>query len=217
MQSRLASKGTESFESHELLEILLYSTCKRCDTNPVAHRLIKRFGSLTAVFGADAEQLMEVEGVGAASANMIVAVNANMKRILEESVRKGESLRESQKAKDYCTGLLKFEKTEQLRMIFLDNEYRFVSQEIISNGSIEQVKPDMLSIMKQIVDKRCSIVMITHNHPHGSEIASKEDKQLTRMLFNLLEKADIYLADHIIVGMHGSLSMRENELLPDIW
>ena len=24
-------------------------------------------------------------------------------------------------------------------------------------------------------------------------------------------------ADHVIVGMHGSLSMRENGILPDIW
>lgn len=46
---------------------------------------------------------------------------------------------------------------------------------------------------------------------------STEDKIMTRNLFNLLEKAGIYLADHVIVGMHGCLSMRENGILPDIW
>ena len=114
-------------------------------------------------------------------------------------------------------GLFRFVDTEQLRMIFLDSEYCFMSQEIISTGALEQVRPDIMRLLEKAVQKRCPIVVITHNHPRGSEMPSTEDKIMTRNLFNLLEKAGIYLADHVIVGMHGSLSMRENGILPDIW
>ena len=119
--------------------------------------------------------------------------------------------------KDYCMGLFRFVDTEQLRMIFLDSEYCFMSQEIISTGALEQVRPDIMRLLEKAVQKRCPIVVMTHNHPRGSEMPSTEDKIMTRNLFNLLEKAGIYLADHVIVGMHGSLSMRENGILPDIW
>lgn len=217
MMTRLREQGADSFESHELLEMMLYSSCKRADTNPVAHRLISRFGSLSGVFGASEEELMEVEGVGPATAQMITVLCANISRMLAESVQKGEQLSGSGAVKEYCAGLFRFADTEQVRMLYLDSEYRFVSQGIISTGSVEQVKPDMLRIIEQAAQKRCPIVILTHNHPKGSELPSNEDKILTRNLFNLLERAGIYLADHIIIGMHGSLSMRENGMLPDIW
>ena len=203
MISRLKEFGSEGFQSHELLEMMLYSSFKQCDTNPIAHRLIDRFGSLSGVFSASENELCEVEGVGRSTAQMIIVLRANIERMLSESVQKGEVLGASGAVKDYCMGLFRFVDTEQLRMIFLDSEYCFMSQEIISTGALEQVRPD--------------IVVMTHNHPRGSEMPSTEDKIMTRNLFNLLEKAGIYLADHVIVGMHGSLSMRENGILPDIW
>mgnify|MGYP001512398253 CR=1 FL=1 len=184
MISRLKEFGSEGFQSHELLEMMLYSSFKQCDTNPIAHRLIDRFGTLSGVFSASENELCEVEGVGRSTAQMIIVLRANIERMLSESVQKGEMLGASGAVKDYCMGLFRFVDTEQLRMIFLDSEYCFMSQEIISTGALEQVRPDMI---------------------------------MTRNLFNLLGKAGIYLADHVIVGMHGSLSMRENGILPDIW
>ena len=50
MISRLKEFGSEGFQSHELLEMMLYSSFKQCDTNPIAHRLIDRFGTLSGVF-----------------------------------------------------------------------------------------------------------------------------------------------------------------------
>lgn len=217
MMQKLRRHGAESFQTHELLEMMLYSSCKRADTNPVAHRLIDKFGSLSGVFSAGEEELCEVEGVGTATAQMIIVLRANIMRMLAESVQKGELLSGSGAVKEYCAGLFKFADTEQVRMLYLDGEYRFISQTIISTGTIEQVKPDMLRLIEQAAAKRSPIVILAHNHPKGSELPSNEDKILTRNLFNLLEKAGIYLADHIIIGMHGSLSMRENGMLPDIW
>lgn len=217
MISRLKEQGSESFQSHELLEMMLYSSFKQCDTNPIAHRLIDRFGTLSGVFSASENELCEVEGVGRSTAQMIIVLRANIERMLSESVQKGEMLGTSGAVKDYCMGLFRFVDTEQLRMIFLDSEYCFMSQEIISTGALEQVRPDMMRLLEKAVQKRCPIVVMTHNHPRGSEMPSTEDKIMTRNLFNLLEKAGIYLADHVIVGMHGSLSMRENGILPDIW
>lgn len=217
MTGRLRRDGGEYFQTHELLEMLLYNSCKRCDTNPIAHSLIDEFGSLTGVLTASAEELTKVPGVGEATANLLLTVGEVMKRSLQESVAVGECLRLSENAKNYCASIFHAERNEHMRMIFLDSKYNFVSQEIICKGSIEQVKPDMTGLIEKVIRMRCPIVMLTHNHPSGSEIPSGEDKKLTRNIYNLLFGADIYLADHIIVGKYGTLSMRENGILPDLW
>lgn len=89
MISRLKEFGSEGFQSHELLEMMLYSSFKQCDTNPIAHRLIDRFGTLSGVFSASENELCEVEGVGRSTAQMIIVLRANIERMLSESVQKG--------------------------------------------------------------------------------------------------------------------------------
>ena len=44
--------GVDAFNDHELLEVLLFFAMRQCDTNPLAHRLMKHFGSLHAVLEA---------------------------------------------------------------------------------------------------------------------------------------------------------------------
>ena len=55
--------GLDGLSSHQLLEMLLYYSIPRKDTNPLAHRLIDTFGSLSGVLEAEYEELCRVEGV----------------------------------------------------------------------------------------------------------------------------------------------------------
>ncbi len=49
--------GLEIFSDHEVLEMLLYFAVRQGDTNPTAHRLMQRFGSLHAVLEATEDEL----------------------------------------------------------------------------------------------------------------------------------------------------------------
>ena len=63
--------GLEIFSDHEVLEMLLYFAVRQGDTNPTAHRLMQRFGSLHAVLEATEDELQMVEGVGPRSAELL--------------------------------------------------------------------------------------------------------------------------------------------------
>ena len=54
----------DSFPDHKLLELLLFYANPRSDTNPLAHELLERFGSLAGVLDASPEELQKVKGVG---------------------------------------------------------------------------------------------------------------------------------------------------------
>ncbi len=63
--------GLQVFADHEVLELLLFFAIRRGDTNPTAHALLKRFGSLHAVLEAPPEELQKVKGVGPHTASLI--------------------------------------------------------------------------------------------------------------------------------------------------
>ena len=51
LKQKFLKHGLDSFEPHEALELLLFWSIPRKDTNELAHKLINKFGSITAVFG----------------------------------------------------------------------------------------------------------------------------------------------------------------------
>ena len=59
MRKKFLLNELDGFETHEALELLLYYAVPRKDTNPIAHRLLDRFGSLSAVFDAPVNALTE--------------------------------------------------------------------------------------------------------------------------------------------------------------
>ena len=64
LRERYLTEGLDNFPPHNVLELLLFYSVPRRDTNVLAHRLIEQFGSLVGVLNAAPEQLAQVEGIG---------------------------------------------------------------------------------------------------------------------------------------------------------
>lgn len=71
LKNRFLRNGEAAFEDHELLELLLFYAIPQGDMNPLAHRLMEHFGSLSGVFDASVSDLMQVPGVGEHTALLI--------------------------------------------------------------------------------------------------------------------------------------------------
>lgn len=73
LRERFERDGALSFESHELLELFLFDVIPRSNTNPTAHRLLDKFGSLYGVFSAPKCELVKIRGVGSRTADYILS------------------------------------------------------------------------------------------------------------------------------------------------
>lgn len=56
-------------------------------------------------------------------------------------------------------------------------------------------------------------VILAHNHPSGNLRPSKQDIQLTEALQELLEKINVMVLDHVIIGDDEYFSFREEGLI----
>ena len=71
MRERFIKEGLSGFSEHEVLELLLMFAIPQRDVNPLAHRLIDRFGSLSAVLESSPAELTWVDGVGENAAALL--------------------------------------------------------------------------------------------------------------------------------------------------
>ena len=89
--------GLESMNDIQALELLLFFSVARRDTNELAHLLLERFGSLDEIFHAAAEDLMEVPGVGEHTAVLLMLLPQIMKK---SAVSKANEIRQITSSRD---------------------------------------------------------------------------------------------------------------------
>lgn len=78
LRKRYEKSGLDDFEDHVILELLLFQSIPRRDTNPLAHRLLDQFGSLLEVLKAPEDKLLQVKGVGKVTARMLNTIYGQM-------------------------------------------------------------------------------------------------------------------------------------------
>ena len=204
--------GADDMPDHNLLELLLFYSIPRKDTNELAHRLISTFGSLNGVFDATYERLLEVEGVGESSALLLSTIPALCRRYVEGSVSGKINLSEPEDAILYV--VKKFygnHKREIFYMLCLDGVGNLINCCKMSEGSAGTVVVDKRYVLETAIRNNADKVIFAHNHPNGVAVPSKNDLSLTSELGSLLNGLGIRVADHIIVAGGDSISLASLE------
>ncbi len=128
--------GLEHFSRHRVLELLLFYAVPQGDTNPVAHRLIERFGSLSAVLDAPIELLTEVTGVGLESATLLKLVLALAKAYLEDKANAKSMLKTAGDAKEFVVNKFLGAETEKLLLVCLGANGKVLFTDWLASGDI---------------------------------------------------------------------------------
>ncbi len=203
VKANVIKNGFSQLEEHKLLELMLFYSIPRGDTNELAHKLINHLGSFEEVFKADIEQLKKVDGVGENTAVMIAAMGETYKRISKAKPPKKRVYKNTEDLKELAETLLQGEKNEKIYLLCFDAKKALKRYTVISEGNEVSSEIDMKLIIKNLVDSDCSIAVLAHNHPTSSAEPSAFDIDSTRMVCVTLRKIGYALADHIILGENG--------------
>lgn len=87
MRERFEAGGFDNYRPHEVIEQLLFEVLPRVNTNPIAHDLIDRFGSVMGVLRAPIDELCKVDGVGIKTAEYIASVIPAVNEAIAEQYR----------------------------------------------------------------------------------------------------------------------------------
>ena len=202
MMEKFQKYGMDVFTDVEALEMALYLSIPRGNTNDIAHRLINTFGSLHAVFEATEEALRQVEGIGPVSALNLRFLRELFSRYRADSVKvelHGCALTTEEKMAAYFVPQFEGYTVERMLAAYLDGKGRVLRCEEIGRGSITQVRADLRLLMTNAVNVHAAGVALAHNHPDGQLVISKEDISVTIQIEDLLRSVQVSLVDHLVV------------------
>jgi DNA repair protein RadC len=212
LRERLLSLGPEGLLDHELVEYLLALAIPRRDTKPLAKRLIAEFGGLEPLLCADAATLTRA-GLSEGAVAAIKIAEASALRLLRARLNDKPLLSNWQALLDYLQADMAHRAIERVRVLHLNSRNMLIRDEMVAEGSIDQVAIYVREIVRRAIDLHSAALILVHNHPSGDPEPSREDIRLTREVIEACRPLGIALHDHVVIGAKGHNSMRSMGLI----
>lgn len=211
LRETFKNAGVDAMPDHNLLELLLFYSIPRKDTNELAHRLISNFGSLSRVFDADYEQLLAIDGMGESSALLLSIMPDIFRRYSEGKIKGKINLSEKEAVADYIEKKFYGCKVEIFYMLCLDALGNLIACTRLGEGNSSKVVIEKREVLEVALRTNACKVIFAHNHPKGVAAPSHDDLNLTAEMASILRSVGIGLADHVIIGEDGSYFLSSNK------
>lgn len=213
MKNKLLEAGLDAFDDHNVLELLLFYSMPRKDTNPLAHELLNHFGSLEAVFEAPADELQKISGIGENTVALIKLIPEVCRRYAIDKNRSDNVLDSAEKAGKFLIPRYLFERDEVVYIICLDAKCKVLCCKELFRGVANSAEISIRKIAELALAKSAASVIISHNHTSGIALPSYEDEVTTKRIKSALSSMGITLSDHIVVADDDFISMAESGLM----
>ena len=207
LKDRFLQQGLDGFTDIQVLELLLFYAIPRRDTNPIAHELLKKFGSVRQVLEAPLDRLMEVDYITENVAVLLKLMPAMLRFYQVDKVKNEMPLVTIQACGDYLKHFFIGRKNETVFLLCLDAKCKVLACREVGEGSVNSANVPIRRVVEIALAEGASTVVLAHNHPSGIAIPSGEDVATTRRLAAALSTVDVILADHIVVADDDYVSM----------
>lgn len=215
MRKRLLKSGFESFSEHEILEMLLYYSVPRKDTNEQAHFLLDEFKSIDNLINADIEMYKDYP-ISENTIALFKIISGLISRSKEEISDEDGDFDDTDIHERLIRKFMS-KKTEIVIAVLLDSKGHEISFEVVEKGGISSVDLDIRKIVGLCVSKHAASIILSHNHPSGLALPSDKDVSTTKKLKKALDGINVRLADHIIVSGRDYVSMANMSVYSEIF
>ncbi len=213
LRKRFAENGFSGFAEHEILELLLTFAIPRVNTNPQAHRLIDRFGSLNGVLEANQKELEAVEGIGPQASTLLTLLLPLLRVYEQQKLLPRIRLTNYADLAAYCRTLYLGVCREEFYVLSMDADMHLLAVKCIARGTPTEVSALPRQVLEELLQNHAASAVISHNHPSGSAMPSQEDVDITIAIERLLTGVGIRLYDHVLIAGNQEYSFMRHHML----
>ena len=201
-REKLLARGAGALSDAELLAILLVTGASNTGLTALdcSRMLLQEHLNLRNLTRVPCAELCRTPGVGPVKASRIHAALEIGRRVVNQKRRMGTVFQISQDVFDTYSVRLRDAKQETFTVILLDSKNRFLREETVALGSLNQSIVHPREVFRPAIQGAAASVILVHNHPSGAPSPSAEDVRVTARLVEAGKLLGIQVLDHIIVG-----------------
>lgn len=208
-RERLIRQGAKSLSNQELIAILLGTGTKKESVLTVANRVLINFEKLHNLKHATLEEIMDIKGIGEAKAVLLLAAIELGRRLATKDLEERFTIRSPEDAATFLMQDMTSLQQEHFVCLFLNVKNQVLHKQTIFVGSLNASIVHPREIFREAVKRSAASIICAHNHPSGVPTPSPEDVDVTTRLYEAGKIVGVDLLDHVIIGDHQFISMKE--------
>ncbi|MFB5282208.1 DNA repair protein RadC [Peribacillus sp. Hz7] len=212
-RERFLQDGPESLSNQELFALLLRTGTKEESVLQMANRLMDAFEELRLLKEASIEELTAIKGIGEAKAMQLLAAVELGRRIHRVNNQERYVIRSPEDGAKYCMEEMRFLTQEHFVCLYLNTKNQVLHKRTVFIGSLNASIVHPREVFKEAFRRSAASIICLHNHPSGDPAPSKEDIEVTKRLVECGKIIGIDLLDHLIIGEHKYVSLKEKGYL----
>lgn len=182
-REKILGLGASSLSNAELLAVILSSGSKEESAISLASKVLSLepdgIGQLSHY---EAEEFMQVKGIGKAKACSLVAAMELGRRISVAPKSNRVFIANSTSLANLFMQDMRHRTREFVQIAMLDVQQRLIARATISIGSISEAAAHPREVFAPAIRKGAAAIIIAHNHPSGECKASSKDISCTKQL-----------------------------------
>ena len=212
-RERLIHQGAESLSNQELIAILLRTGTRSESVLQLSNRVLAFFDRIQDMQHATLEEMTSVKGIGEAKAVQLLAAVELGKRLTRKHSTERYIIRSPEDAAAYLMPDMSNLNQEHFVVLFLNVKNEVLHSRTIFIGSLNSSIVHPREVFREAVKRSAASIICAHNHPSGNPAPSPEDIEVTKRLAEAGKIVGIDLLDHIIIGDHKFLSLKEGDFI----
>lgn len=185
----------ESLTDIQALEMLLFNSISRKDTNPLAHDLLDSFCDMAGVFSASPRLLA---GVGPRTAEYIYMMGLLLMKINASRSTARRRLYNFAEVSEYVRSRFEGAADEKLEIYLTDKDGMLLCLKSVSAARKDSVSIDSQTLNYILSELKPYGMIVAHNHPSGvAEPSGSDDSALLEMA-QVCRMQGVRLCDSVI-------------------
>jgi len=210
LRDHFVKNGADSFADHQLLELLLFYSVPRIDTNKLAHRMIQAFGSLRALLEATPNEIVKACGVSPRTARLVSLIRPIAGRldalILEPTI----CLSSAVFAGEYAVSLFGLPQKERLCILYLDSSSRLLGTESLLGITLQAMPAKVAESALRLGSTAAILIRVL---PGGPPEPLHGDYDIIAAIRTALHAIHTVLFDYIAISHCQYFSCADHELM----
>lgn len=207
LRNRFIETEGVGFCKHELIELLLFYSIPRANTNETAHMLLENNdGDMSRLFESDIDELCSIDGVGTNTA-LFIKFFFDLSRNYPGFFQKSDLYNETPDMSEYFINEMKSYKSDCCIILNMNN-----SHDIVNTMNIplkEMLLKSNKEIASEIMERNPHNIMVGICHVNGLAIPNNREYNFCVRLSGVMKILEVPILDIIICGRSSAFSMRQ--------
>ena len=214
---RCEKDGPEHLSDSELLSVLIRTGSQEQNSLELASSILALNypdDGMLGLMHLTLPKLTSLKGIGRVKAVQLMCVGEISKRIWKRKARENQTAFCSPKAvAEYFQEDMRHLRQEQFYIMLFDTKQKLIRDVLISKGTVNTSLASPREIFIKALKYESLIMIMVHNHPSVDPSPSKQDIALTQKVLEAGSLIGIGLLDHVVIGEHSYVSMKERGLI----